>query len=88
MIDAHILDQDYVLVKPQSDVEQGEIAVVMIDDEATVKRFFREKDFIRLQPENSRMQPIIIRKDKGRVRVIGKVIGVFRDHISSKVYAY
>jgi len=75
MIEAGILDGDYVIVKQQSTANNGEIIVAMTeDDEATVKRFFKEKEWIRLQPENSTMEPIILRN----VSILGKVIGVYR----------
>ena len=76
MIEAGILDGDYVIVKQQNTANNGEIIVAMTeDDEATVKRFFKEKDFIRLQPENSTMEPIILRN----ITILGKVIGVYRN---------
>lgn len=74
MIEAGILDEDYVLVRRQNTARNGEIVVALIDDEATVKRFFKEKDYFRLQPENQYMDPILV-KD---VAILGKVIGVFR----------
>jgi repressor LexA len=74
MIEAGILNNDYVIVRKQSSATNGDIIVALLDDEATVKRFFKEADFIRLQPENQYMEPIIA-KD---VQVIGKVIGVLR----------
>ncbi|MDD3840330.1 MAG: transcriptional repressor LexA [Clostridia bacterium] len=75
MINAGILDNDYVVVKQQYTSTNGDIVVALIDDEeATVKRFYKEKDHIRLQPENPYMDPIIV-KD---VKILGKVIGVFR----------
>ncbi|MDT8901417.1 transcriptional repressor LexA [Anaeroselena agilis] len=75
MINAGILDGDYVLVRDQDTARNGEIVVAMVgDDEATVKRFFREKDHVRLQPENDYLEPIISRE----VTILGKVIGVFR----------
>ncbi|GAA0339044.1 transcriptional repressor LexA [Bacillus carboniphilus] len=75
MIEAGILDGDYVVVKQQSTARNGEIVVAMTEeDEATVKRFFKEKDHIRLQPENPTMDPIIVRN----VSILGKVIGVYR----------
>jgi repressor LexA len=75
MIDAGILDGDYVIVKQQQTANNGEIVVAMTEeDEATVKRFFKEKDFIRLQPENPTMDPIMLRN----VSILGKVIGVYR----------
>jgi repressor LexA len=75
MIEAGILDGDYVIVRQQHSANNGDIVVAMTeDDEATVKRFFKEQDFIRLQPENSSMAPIILRN----VSILGKVIGVYR----------
>ena len=74
MIEAGILSGDYILVRRQKTVENGEIAVALIEDEATVKTFYKEKDHIRLQPENSAMDPIIV----PTCEILGKVIGVFR----------
>ncbi|WP_071459533.1 transcriptional repressor LexA [Bacillus massilinigeriensis] len=75
MIDAGILDGDYVIVKQQKTANNGEIVVAMTEeDEATVKRFFKEREFVRLQPENPTMDPIILRN----VSILGKVIGVYR----------
>lgn len=74
MTEAGILDGDLVLVRRQETAENGDIVVALLDDEATVKRFFREKGFIRLQPENLHLEPIIARE----VRILGKVIGVLR----------
>lgn len=75
MINAGILDGDYVLVRDQDTARNGEIVVAMVgDDEATVKRFFRERDHIRLQPENDFFEPILSRE----VTILGKVVGVFR----------
>lgn len=75
MIDAGILDKDYVIVKQQNTANNGDIVVAMTeDDEATVKRFFKEANHIRLQPENPTMEPIILQN----VTILGKVIGVFR----------
>ena len=75
MINAGIFDGDYIMVREQSTANNNDIVVALINDEtATVKRFFKEKDFIRLQPENDTMQPILERN----VSILGKVIGVFR----------
>jgi repressor LexA len=74
MVEAGILDRDYVIVRQQPTVENGEIAVVLIDDEATVKRFYKESGRIRLQPDNALYQPIIV----SSAQVVGKVIGVLR----------
>lgn len=75
MIEAGILNGDYVVVKQQHTANNGEIVVAMTEeDEATVKRFYKEKDYFRLQPENSSMEPIIVTS----VSILGKVIGVYR----------
>lgn len=74
MVDAGILDDDFVVVRRQSHADNGEIVVALLEDEATVKRFFREPGHVRLQPENTTMQPILVRD----VQILGKVIGVFR----------
>jgi len=78
MIEASILDGDLALIRPQARVEQGEIAAVIINDEATVKYFFREKDRIRLQPANARMKPIVIREGQAEVLLAGKVVAIIR----------
>jgi len=75
MKDAGILEGDFVVVRPTERARDGEIVVALVgDDEATVKRFFREKDRVRLQPENKSMKPIRTRD----VRLLGRVVGVFR----------
>lgn len=75
MIEAGILDGDMVIVKQRNTADNGEIVVAMTeDDEATVKRFFKHKDHIRLQPENATLEPLIY-KD---VKILGKVIGLYR----------
>ncbi|MBM7572119.1 transcriptional repressor LexA [Aquibacillus albus] len=75
MIEAGILDGDMVIVKQQQTAQNGEIVVAMTEDEeATVKRFFKEHDHIRLQPENATMAPLIYQN----VSILGKVIGLYR----------
>ena len=74
MIEAGILNGDYILVRRQNNATNGEIVVALIEDEATVKTFYKEQDPIRLQPENSTMDPIIVPD----CEILGKVIGVFR----------
>jgi repressor LexA len=74
MKDAGILEDDFVVVRPARDAVNGEIVVAMIEDEATVKRFFREKDRIRLEPANKAYKPIRTRD----AELLGKVVGVFR----------
>lgn len=79
MIEDGILDGDYVFVKKAPTARAGEIVVAMIEGEATVKRYFPEGDVIRLQPANSNMRPIIVRKDDFKsVDIIGVVVGVYR----------
>jgi repressor LexA len=74
MKDAGIIEGDFVVVQRASDAKDGEIVVALIGEEATVKRYFREKDHVRLQPENDAMKPI----RSTDVTVLGKIVGVFR----------
>lgn len=74
MIEAGIFHGDYVIVTQQETAENGDIVVALLDDSATVKTFYRERDYIRLQPENEALSPILVRE----VRILGKVSGVFR----------
>ena len=74
MKNAGIIEADYVIVRPAEDASDGEIVVALIGEEATVKRFFRESDHVRLQPENAAMEPIRSKE----VRILGRVVGVFR----------
>lgn len=76
MINAGILDGDYVIVESTEIARNGEIVVALLDDSATVKTYYREKDYIRLQPENELLEPIISRD----VKILGKVSGVFRKY--------
>ena len=78
MIEAHIQDGDFALVKPQPNAENGEIVVALIEDEATIKRIFMKKDLIRLEPANPSMEPIVVRKGEKKISIVGKVVGVFR----------
>jgi repressor LexA len=79
MIDAHIQEGDLALVRPQPTAENRDIVVALVDGEATLKRFFRERNRIRLQPENPNMESINVTPGDGEVIIVGKVIGVFRD---------
>ena len=74
MINAGIFDGDQIIVRRQESAHNGDIVVAMIEDEVTVKRFFKEKNIIRLQPENDSMQPIYAQE----VQILGKVIGLVR----------
>ncbi|HUU50407.1 MAG TPA: transcriptional repressor LexA [Nitrospinota bacterium] len=77
MIEAGIHDQDLALIKPQKTAENGEIVAVLVDDEATIKRFYRKKERIVLKPANPKYEPIVIKRD-AEVKIIGKVIGMIR----------
>lgn len=74
MIEAGILDGDYIVVRKQQEAHNGDIVVAMIDDSATVKRFFKENGRFRLQPENSTMEPIY----SDTVTILGKVVSLYR----------
>lgn len=74
MVEAGILDKDFIVVRQQSVASNGDIVVAMLEDEVTVKRFYKERSCIRLQPENPFMDPIFT----NNVSVLGKVVGVFR----------
>ena len=74
MKDAGILEGDHVVVRPQSTSKDGQIVVALVGEEATIKRFFKEADHVRLQPENAALEPIRSRE----VRVLGRVVGVMR----------
>ncbi len=79
MINAGIFNGDYVIVKKQSTADNGDIVIAMTDqNEATCKRFYKESDHFRLQPENDTMAPIILTK----VSILGKVVSLYRPHIS------
>ena len=74
MINAGIFDGDYIVVKEQHDAHDGEIVVALIDDSATVKTFYREKDMVRLQPENDTMEPIYVKDPV----ILGRVTALIR----------
>jgi repressor LexA len=74
MVGAGIFEGDYVVVRPQETATDGEIVVALVEDEATVKRFFKEQDHVRLQPENDTLDPILSRD----VQLLGRVVGVCR----------
>ncbi|MDD5945261.1 MAG: transcriptional repressor LexA [Clostridia bacterium] len=76
MINAGIFNRDLILVKQQKTAENGDIVVALIEDFATVKTFYRENGYIRLQPENPTMSPIIVRD----VEILGKVVGLYRKY--------
>jgi len=76
MVDAHIMDGDTLLVRAQSTARDGEIVVALVEGEATVKRFYNEKNRIRLQPENNTMKPLYL--EWGEFRIVGKAVGVMR----------
>jgi len=78
MIHAHIKEGDLALVRPQPSAENRDIVVAMVGGEATLKRFYREGDQIRLQPENPNYSAIIIREGDGELSIVGKVVGIYR----------
>lgn len=79
MIEAGILSGDYIFVKKQSTADRGDIVVALIGDEATVKYFYPERDYVRFQPANSQMAPILVRaSDFKSTMLLGKVVGVYR----------
>lgn len=78
MIDDGIFDGDTLFVRQKDEARDGEIAVVMVDGDATVKRVFREGDRLRLQPANSAMEPIWVDRRAGDVRIVGVAVGVWR----------
>jgi repressor LexA len=80
MIEAHILDGDLALIRPQPTADNGEIVVALIDGEATLKRFYRESGHIRLQPENSSMEPIIIKDGEADTVIAGKLLRTIRSY--------
>ncbi len=79
MIEAGIMNGDYVFIRKQAVADRGDIVVALIGDEATVKRYYPEKDYIRFQPENSTMAPILVRaSDFKPTMLLGVVVGVYR----------
>jgi repressor LexA len=76
MVNAHIMDGDMLIVRAQASAQNNDIVVALVDGEATVKRFFAEKNRIRLQPENSAMKPLYF--ERGDFRIAGKAVGVLR----------
>ena len=78
MIEAHILEGDLAVVRPQASAESGEIVVAMIDGEATLKRFYRDGEDIRLKAEHPTMKPLIYRPGEKDIHVVGKVTGICR----------
>jgi repressor LexA len=78
MSGAGIFAGDLALIRPQAKAENGDIVVALVDGEATLKRFFRERGKIRLQPENPAMEPLIICPGKQDIAIIGRVTGIYR----------
>lgn len=81
MKNAGMLPGDLVLIRSQSTADNGDVVVALVDGEATVKRFFREKSGVRLQPENETLQPILIRPNTTDFAIIGKVVSLFRTNV-------
>jgi repressor LexA len=79
MIEAGIFDGDVVFVKRQDDARRGDTVVALIGEEATVKHYYPERDYVRFQPANSTMAPILVRKDDSKsIRILGVVVGLYR----------
>ena len=78
MLGAHILDGDTLVVEAREEARNGEIVVALVDDEATVKTFYRERGAIRLQPENEDYDPIVVPAGSAEVRILGRVLAVMR----------
>ena len=81
MVNCGILNGDQIIVEQKETASNGEIIVALVEDSATVKRFYREDDHIRLQPENDTMDPIIVSADTD-ISILGKVVGLMRMNIS------
>jgi repressor LexA len=79
MIDNHIDDGDYVVIRKQETAENGERVVAMVDNEVTLKRFYRDKDIIRLEPANGDMEPIVVDSSKD-AHILGVLVGVMRKY--------
>jgi repressor LexA len=77
MIENHIDDGDYVVIQKQQTAKNGDRVVAMIDNEVTLKRFYQDKDHIRLEPANGNMKPIIV-DSKADARILGVLVGVMR----------
>jgi repressor LexA len=78
MIDAHVCNGDLILVQPQPEARNGDIVVVLIEHDVTLKRFFKHEGYVELVPENPHMASIILTPDMGDIRVLGKLAGVIR----------
>ena len=78
MTGAHILDGDYALIRPQKNAENGEIVAVRIGEAATLKRFYKRRKTVRLQPENPAMEPILLKGDEEDITIVGKVLAIIR----------
>ena len=79
MVNKGILPGDIAMIRPQQVASNGEVVAVMVDGDATLKQFFKERDRILLQPANPNYDPIIIRPGEGEVTIVGKMIGLFRN---------
>jgi len=80
MLGAHIVDGDFALVNPRTEIRNGDIVVALIEDDVTLKRFFKDKKTIRLEAENPNFATIVIKKEERRIRILGKLVGIFRKY--------
>ncbi len=78
MIEAHIKDGDFVFIKPQPQAERNDIVVAIIENEATIKRYIPHRDYIELKPENQNLESLKFSRNHDSIRIVGKVVGVFR----------
>ncbi|MFA5927870.1 MAG: S24 family peptidase, partial [Candidatus Margulisiibacteriota bacterium] len=78
MIEEHITEGDYVIIKRQATADKGDIVAALIDDEVTLKKYFPKGNMIELVPANSSMSPIIVHKGDKQIRLLGKMVGLLR----------
>ncbi len=78
MVGAHIIEGDLALINPHSDLKNGDLVVALLQDGATIKRFFKDKGEIRLEAENPAFNSIIIKKGQREIKILGKVVGIIR----------
>jgi len=78
MINKGIIDGDIAMIRPQATANNGDIVAVMVNNDATLKQFYRMRDHILLQPANPNMEPIIVRPEDGEVQIVGKMVGLYR----------
>jgi repressor LexA len=78
MVEDGILEGDYAVIKPKNHATNGDIVVALVGEEATVKRFYQQKDQVRLEPANAKLKPIMVNARSEEFRILGKVVGIVR----------